>query len=465
MIRPPAVAGRFYPEPSAELAAYIDGELADAQPDTTVKAVVAPHAGYRYSGHTAAQAFRRVAQAGWRRVVLAGPSHTDAFDAISIAPYAAYRTPLGDMPVDTEACDRLFAASDVFTQRRRAHQPEWALEVEIPFLQRLLPDAAIVPLLYGPRLSWDATAAAADALAPLWADPETLFVISSDFTHYGEAFRYRPFTAAEAPSRLEALDGKAIAGIIGNDRQRFIDAIDETGATVCGRLPIATLLALTAGERRRMTVQHYTNTGALHGDFERTVSYAGITVADAEEDGVQVLPEDHAPLLALAADSLRAAVDGERILPPDGLPDRLYARGAAFVTLKKEGRLRGCIGSLTFTEALVENIINNAYNAARRDPRFPAVTAKELPAIEVSISCLTRPRRIPHVDAFVVGAHGIVFETGDHRGVFLPQVAPELGWDKETTLEQLAQKAGLAATDWRRRDATFSVFETVAIGQ
>ncbi|MBI3272110.1 MAG: AmmeMemoRadiSam system protein B [Planctomycetes bacterium] len=284
-IRPPVFAGSWYPATAAELERAVDGFLAPAQsanPHSSVTAaaapatlgLVVPHAGYRYSGPTAGKAFAdlRGARARPRRVLLLGPNHRgEFFRGLATSAFAAYRTPLGLVPVDVAAVDAL-RALPLFSPHRGAEESEHALELELPFLQRVLGDFRLVPLIVGELGPRDYEPAAA-ALG-LLLDGDTLVVASSDFTHYGDSFGYVPFRA-DVQQNLSRLDGGAIEFILAGQVGAFLDYQERTGITVCGYRPIALLLHLLRGVVRGRLLE-YTTSGAVTGDFRHSVSYAAI---------------------------------------------------------------------------------------------------------------------------------------------------------------------------------------------
>jgi len=137
----------------------------------------------------------------------------------------------------------------------------------------------------------------------------------------------------------------------------------------------------------------------------------------------------------------------------------LLRPGAAFVTLRREGELRGCIGQILPTGPLWESVRENAVAAAVRDPRFPPVREEELSGLDLEVSVLTEPRPVASPEAFEPGRHGVILELHGRRALFLPQVAPEQGWDRAQTLAALCRKAGLPAGAWRDPAAKLFVFE------
>ena len=473
-VRAPAWAGQFYPGTIDRLQAAVDrhlGSAADVAPGETVRAIVAPHAGYQFSGDTAGKVYALLnGQARYERAVVLAPSHRVSFRGLSVGDSEFFGTPLGDVPVDTSTCQAMDATCRLVSTRPDAHADEHALEVQLPFLQTVLPDVKLVPVVCG-RLPLPDVRSAAAELAPLLWRPETLWVISTDFTHFGHGFRYVPFSH-DVPARLEELDKGAISRVVDIDCEGFFEYIEETGATICGRVPLALLLAVleTQSDTYTCRLVDYTTSGALTHDYDHCVSYASLVVseqsagdeggASAGEAGLSVA--DQGSLLALAREAIRADLSGSVPRVPDEVlaSDACSAIRACFVTLRDDGQLRGCIGSLACAEPLYENVIQNACNAASQDPRFWPLSEEELDRVSIEISVLTAPRPVPSWEDVVVGKHGLILEKGGCEAVFLPHVAVEQGWDLATTLSNLSRKAGLRADEWRR-GATFRVFEAV----
>lgn len=278
--RPPAVAGRFYPADVGRLTAFLEEHLVPAPaPAAPVRAVIVPHAGYAYSGATAARAFTALGPWRWRRAIVIGPSHYVPFRGVAAAPQRAFRTPLGDLPLDTDACRALGEAGPRFHLREDVHAPEHSLEVELPFVQYLAPaGVTLLPLACGDMML-DDIVETAERLLPWW-DAETLLIVSSDFTHYGEHFGYWPFPVTEAPDKLPELDGGALKLLQAGDAMGFLTYIEETGATICGRFPIAILLTMMrlAGVKPAIDLLQYTTSAAVTHDYHSSVSYAALTV-------------------------------------------------------------------------------------------------------------------------------------------------------------------------------------------
>jgi AmmeMemoRadiSam system protein B/AmmeMemoRadiSam system protein A len=474
-VRPSALAGSWYPADPQELTEYVDKLLDAVKPETPelpIRALIVPHAGYPFSGATAAKVFALVRGRESKRVILLAPSHRSGFRGLSIADVDAYQTPLGEVPLDGPAVAQL-RTSDLVSADPTAHLREHSIEIELPFLQRTLkPGWQLVPLLVG-QMQTEDYKRAADLLRPL-ADKDTLIVVSSDFTHFGPRFGYMPFPLdGETPEKIRALDDGAIQSIVARDASGFLDYQDRTGITICGYRPLELLLNLLPPDARVRQIA-YATSGELTGYWGSSVSYVGMLVtgptplSGGTPDKAKVAKGvDEADLELLH----RLAVLGvqEAVLGPSNerskdigevverLPKRLREPSGAFVTLKRGGHLRGCIGYILPRKPLFQAVLENGFNAARNDQRFLPVTPDELSDLEVEVSVLSTPRPIESYDQLVVGEQGVILSKDGHQAVFLPEVAPEQGWTREDTLSHLARKAGLPVDAWRE-GASFEVF-------
>lgn len=468
-IRKEAVAGQFYPQGQQQLResvrrCYADAAaLSSAEPDDgkaaadssrTVSAVIVPHAGYVFSGAVAATAFARIpADARYDHVFLLGPSHHVAFDGASVANvFDAYHTPLGSVPVDKALCDSLIAQDSVFSYKPSAHDREHCLEVELPFLQyRLKTMPPIVPVIIGTQ-SLATLRRIASALRP-YLNGRNLFVISSDFSHY--------------PSYADALtvdrnSGEAVAT---GRLDKFIDALRENDSlrvrnlytSACGQCAIATLLLMarddsTGGLREGLRMSHvaYRNSGdSPYGGKDEVVGYHAFVMTSTPTKTKEkqfLTDEDKRQLLNVAWNAISPARLHKKVTPT-----RVFGRKlGAFVTLTKNGKLRGCIGHFGEDTALGKVVDAMAHAAAFEDPRFTPLREDELQDISIEISVLTPLKRIHGIDEFHYGKEGIYMRKGWRSGTFLPQVAEEVNWTKEEFLGHCAQdKAGIGWDGWK----------------
>ena len=466
------LAGTWYSGDPVQLAGEIDGYLAAAAPPSVgdVMALLLPHAGYRYSGAVAAEGIRQIVGHSYRRVIVIGPSHRVALtDAVSIPQVSHIETPLGQIELDHELAESLWA-HPVFHSHTSVHTGEHSVQIELPLLQRALGDFRLLPIVCG-QLGESAARQVARVLLE-HVDDETLVVISSDFTHYGKAFGYMPFSD-DIQSNLDRLDRGAFDFIADKNLDGFLDYIERTGATICGRGPIAILLAMLPAEAE-VRLLKYETSGALTGDWSHCVSYVAAAVsghwtggcADGQhcEPWLELSESDKIGLLRLARHKIAARLnDDEPELSIEISPAMQDVMGA-FVTLRKHGQLRGCIGEIFPRRELYEAVAEQALNAAFHDPRFPRVQADELDEIDIEISALTVPHRVNSHEDIVVGQHGVVLSKKEHSAVFLPQVAPEQGWGLEEMLSHLALKAGLSPNDWES-GCEFNVFEAIVFSE
>ena len=454
-VRPAAVAGSWYPKEPAALRKMLGGFLAHA-PKAELPgepaAIIVPHAGYRFSGPTAAAAFKAVAGRKYSRVILLGPSHylAGAYTGAAVPTAGAFATPLGDVPVDVEACRKL-AAGKGFVADDRPHRREHCLEMELPLMQLALGSPRIVPVLTGamnPALARRVGA----ALRPL-AGKGTLVIVSTDFTHFGPNYGYVPFTD-DVPNRLKWLDSLAIDRILAMDALGFVETCQDTRATICGRWAVAVALEMFADHADMEGVLlGYTTSGAMLKDYTNSVSYAAIALC--RQAAAPLTAPEQKCLLTLARAQLREHLktgkplaDAAKRFP---LTPRLKKPAPAFVTLTQDGKLRGCIGHVTPVAPLYQSVLTNTVAACSRDPRFGAnrITADDEPKVHIEISVLSRHRRVRGIGSIKIGRDGLIVQRGRRRGLLLPQVPVQQKWDLNQYLSGICRKAGLPADAWK----------------
>ncbi len=273
-MRKSPIAGSWYPGNSAELTKLVTELLDDAQlPELKGRpyGLISPHAGIQFSGSAAACAYKALQGLTVKRVILMGPSHYTCMYGMAVSGVDAYETPLGKVRVDRKICDAL-ARQPLFQGPVQAEMPEHSLEMQLPFLQIVLGEFELVPLVVGELGRHDYAVAAAELKK--YVNEETVVVVSSDFTHYGPRFGYVPFSD-KLKQNLAKLDGDAIKKIIARDASGFLRYVDETGATICGSRPIGVLLQMLPSEARGTKLIYYTS-GDLLKDYADSVSYASI---------------------------------------------------------------------------------------------------------------------------------------------------------------------------------------------
>jgi len=438
-VRSPAVAGMFYPSDPAQLKRDVAAMLAQADARVTPpKALIVPHAGYVYSGPVAARAYATLADARdrIRKVVLLGPSHRVYFKGLAAPLADEFATPLGTIAVDQRRIDQL-AGRYPFVQRLPdAHVQEHSLEVHLPFLQAQLDDFELIPLVVG-----DATPEqVAQVLNDLWGDDSTLIVISTDLSHYHDYATAKKLDG-ETASLIEHLQPEALSG-----------------ERACGFLPVSGLLLAARQRGIRPERLDLRNSGDTAGPRDQVVGYGAWALHDrsAGHDTEDLSETERSLLKDLARESIRHGLENGR--PPscqagEDTPPGLLQPGASFVTLKKDGRLRGCIGSLEAYRPLAEDVCENAFAAAFRDPRFPPLAPDEFPELDISISVLTpaEPMAFDSEQDLIArlqpGIDGLILTDAGRRGTFLPSVWDEIPQATEF-LRALKRKAGLPADYW-----------------
>lgn len=432
--RPAAVAGMFYPDDPRVLARTVSDLLAHAPAGGatgTPKAIIVPHAGYVYSGPVAASAYARLAplRGRIRRVVLLGPAHRVYVRGLALPAADRFATPLGEIPLDRAGMQALAGLPQVVSSAA-AHQMEHSLEVQLPFLQQVLGEFRLLPLAVG-----EATAdEVAEVLETVWGGDETLIVISSDLSHYLPASLARQVDRATANAIL------AMNPRLGHEQ-------------ACGATPINGLLLAARRHGLRPVELDLRNSGDTAGDPDRVVGYAAFAFVPARPAEQPDDEEKGATLLGLARAEIAAKLGRPAHRPAEA--PWLAEPGATFVTLTRNGDLRGCIGTLEAYRPLGVDVRENAVAAAFRDPRFPPLSADEYDDIRVEVSLLSPSEPLaaasedealallrPHVD-------GVVLEYGHHRATFLPQVWEQLP-DPAGFLAHLKRKAGLPADFWDR---------------
>ena len=484
-VRAPAVAGAFYPADGPMLRRAVETMLASARgavaDDPVV--IVAPHAGYVFSGQIAADAFRQVQGRAIDLVVLLGANHTaGGFDRIAVYPGTAFRTPLGLAPVDRDLARAVVSADPAAVSDERPHTSEHSIEVLVPFVQVLFPAARIVPIVVA-RDDPDVCARFGRALAGVLKGRRALVVASSDLSHYPPAREARPVDQRTLAA-MAALDAKALVAHARHvEEQRSSSLV----TAACGLLPVLTAIsaARALGAIDGQVVSYANSSEVAVGDPSRVVGYGavvlfrgsrkgtGAPVSDSLGNGATavagqdaVLTEDEKRrLLTLARDTITLFLETGTVPLVRDHESRLAARHqGAFVTLKRRGQLRGCVGRIVAEDPLPQLVSRAALEAALKDSRFKPVTGREVRDLEIEISLLTPVRRIASPGEIALGRDGVVLQKDGHLAVFLPQVATEQGWTRDQLLDHLCVKADLALGCWAT-GATLATFQAEVFGE
>ena len=488
-IRLPAVAGLFYPKDREALGSTIDRLLAAAPANRVegVRALICPHAGYEFSGPTAATAYKLLAGGAYDTVIILAASHYALFPGASVPASDGYATPLGIVPVSDKARQLAKQAPFVLEPRCPVQRPSWSsraskpapaagedtpetwehsVEVQVPFLQRTLKDFQVLPVIFGNANPEQV----ARALAPL-VDGRTLVIASTDLSH---------FLSYDEAKKRDAATVKAICDLKSDD-------IGDHDA--CGHAAVRTLLCLARKNNWTARLLDCRNSGDIAKSPERIVGYAAVAFtgppgtrktppprndgnAAAATQPARFSPADRKAMLALARGAVEAAARGEALPDPDkaNLPSLCRQSKGCFVTLNKHGELRGCIGYIMPLKPLGQAIVDNACSAATRDHRFPPVTREEVGDLEIEISVLTVPQPLefsspedlltklrPRVD-------GVILQVRNFQATFLPQVWEKIP-QKEEFLNQLAYKAGLQPSNWRMSEAKVMTYQVEAFSE
>jgi len=459
-------AGKFFAGNEAALRQDLEGLFREAKPGTleNAQAIIVPHAGYPYSGIVAASGYNQVdPEKDYDHVFVIASSHTAYYKGASIYSQGNYETPLGEVKVDMELADKLIRENKVFSFQPKAHVTEHSLEVQLPFLQyHLKKGFNIIPIVIGTQ-DKAACREIAKALKPYFNE-KNLFVISTDFSHYPEY---------EDANKVDASTAEALCT---NSKEEFLKVLENNEASgipnlataMCGWSSVLTLLNLTEGNDRYSYHKIlYMNSGdaSYYPDKSRVVGYYAIAVTSRgqeEESGFDLTEKDKADLLGIARLTMEEYVSSGVVpdIKTGDISDNIKTPCGAFVTLNKDGALRGCIGNFDPNEPLYVVVQQMAVAASTRDYRFSRVKKDEFDDIEIEISVLTPMKKINSIDEIVLGKHGIYMRKGMSSGTFLPQVATETGWTLEEFLGHCAKdKAGIGWNGWK--DADIFVYEAI----
>lgn len=465
-IRKPAVAGAFYPGNPGELTRLIAELYAQAGKRTISGhpvALVAPHAGYPYSGLTAAKAYKQLEGEQYDTVVVISPSHTVFFKGSSVFAGAGYETPLGLVETDRELVEKIASInpSNVYFSNMGhatgSTRGEHALEVQLPFLQVMLGNFKLVAIVMGDQEE-ESVHALGETLAAALKGTNSLIVASSDLSH---------FHNAKVANRLDSSIRQAVERF---DEELLMGTLETGKGEACGGGPIAA--AIIASRRLgagRAQFIDYTHSGEATGDFNEVVGYlsavflaekkAAVTreltgaraAGELRKKEERISDEDRKLLLTIAREAIRAHLAHEEYTPPER--ESLAMRKGAFVTLHLHGQLRGCIGRLRSDDPLPKTIAEMAQAAAFEDPRFPELEERELDSLDIEISVLSRLARVRDMNDIQVGQDGLMIKLDWHSGLLLPQVATENGWGVVEFLEQTSLKAGLPKSSYKDKNA------------
>ncbi|MBI1870368.1 MAG: AmmeMemoRadiSam system protein B [Chlamydiae bacterium] len=468
-IREPAVAGLFYPNSLAQLRADILSFLEKAAGIALhgeLVGLILPHAGFPYSGQIAACGYHLLQSLKLDAVIIIGPNHkVEGFQGTSVYAKGGFKTPLGVLEVDEELAEDILSRDSGAVFNEKAHLKEHSLEVHVPFLQVVSPQVKMVPIVMA-DYQWKTCERLARAVVKAIKkrkEKKILLIASTDLSHYH--------------SYEEALkmDKIAIQDIESMDPGRlYMDAAHQERSELCGFGPVLTTLIASRelGATKAKTLAS-ANSGDVTEDWSRVVGYVSMAIMKGAMEGEEWFKEmeeafldeiERKALCEWSRKTLEAYFEKKSPAPPEHLSSKFLEKKSLFVTLKKRNELRGCVGSLSQDKTLLEMIKEMTLSAAFRDSRFPPLQQEELDKTAIEISILTDLVQISSTDSIELGKHGILIRKENHSGLFLPQVALEQGWDKETFLTHACLKAGLEMDAWKE-GSIISIFEVFRFGE
>lgn len=464
--RQPYVAGKFYSADNLTLTRDIEDLFRNCRKSDTgrqVRAIIAPHAGYVFSGKIAASAFSTIpAGTKYSNIFVIGSSHVMSFDGASVYSTGDFLTPLGKLAVNRDIASKLIKDNKVFDFPATAHAQEHSLEVQLPFIQYYFKDTvSIVPIIIGSQKA-ATIKQIAEALTPYFT-PENLFVISSDFSHYPP---YEEARETDLETALALASGKPAF---------FLSALEKNAArkingmvtSMCGWTSGLVLMYLAEGnDNLEFNLIDYSNSGdSPYGGKREVVGYHAISLFEKTkvEQDFSFTEDEKKQLFSLARNSIMARFDNVKG-PQDAenLSPRLGEQLGVFVTLKVDGALRGCIGRFVSSDPLYEAVKSSAVSSAFGDPRFTPLSREEFEKANIEITVLGPLQKIDSINDLVLGRHGIYIKKDNRSGTMLPQVATENGWTREQFLGYTSRdKVGIGWDGWK--EAELYVYDGIVL--
>lgn len=469
-IQKPIVAGAFYPIDENALKDMVDyyvGKAVAPEIDGKIIALIAPHAGYTYSGPIAGYSFRAIKGIPYKTVLIIAPSHQAYFNGISVLDKNYYNTPLGNVPIDKELTSRLLSFSPDIRYYQDAFSKEHSAEVEIPFLQRVLPHFKLVIAVIGDS-TFESAILLSNAIYQCVKDKgDILIVASTDLSHdkiYKDAV---------------SMDSISVEYIRDFNYEELYKDIILCRIELCGgSCVMAAMMAAKMLGADSVSILKYANSGDVTSDKSgRIVGYCSAVIykkdssdkeKDIKENGMNSLLtlEQKKRLIEIARTTLDSYIRYKKVLVFTESDTVLNREMGAFVTLRKNGQLRGCIGNIIGHGPLYLTVQDMAIASSTQDFRFTPVIKEELDDIDIEISVLSPLEKIDDPSLIIMGRHGVIVRKGAMSGVYLPQVADETGWDREQFMNSLcAHKAGIPADSWKTGRCDIFVFSAEVFGE
>ena len=445
-IKEPAVANMFYSGNAEELRAQLDSFANNSSNsyEYRTRAVIVPHAGLVYSGQLAYEGISQLDRE-IKNIFIFAPAHRVPFGGIALSAYDEWKTPLGTVKINQEINNELeenFGAKFL----DEAYIEEHSVEIEIPILQKVFNDTLpqIIPVL----VSHENPKIITKIISEYYPRQDCGFVISSDLSHFHNDGKERK------------IDGETARMIESGDISSF------TSEQACGAISICGLVDFANQNNYSMIRINMLNSSAVSGDKSRVVGYGTWFLYEGgKNEFIKKYYSEY--LLNLCKSVIKSKLGGKNFFTNHAqVFDEL---GACFVTLKKLGHLRGCIGSIIAHQSLFEDIVQHAQDAAFKDPRFNPVTEDEVDFLTVDVSILSEPKQMSFEDEadllrqIVPFKDGIIIKDGWHQAVYLPSVWEDLP-DKKLFMQSLKVKAGMAP-DYFSKNFEAYRFETEYIEQ
>ncbi len=420
MIRNPVVAGQFYPASPDQLSSMLRGLVDEKAVKEEVIGLLSPHAGYVYSGPVTGAVISRIKFKD--TFIILGPNHTGMGKPFSIMTAGSWKTPLGEVEIDSELGKQILASSNYLQEDYAAHQYEHSIEVQLPFLQYFKRDIKIVPIILGYSTGTVYKEIGQELIrAARELNREVIIIASSDMTHY------------ESQESAKRQDTQAIEAILDLNEDELLKRVEELNISMCGYAPAVSLIsaAKELGANEAELVRYQTS-GDTTGDYAAVVGYAGIIIKRVEMH----------PLAKLARETVESYVREGKTPQPEELTPEMREKAGVFVSIHKFGELRGCIGTFEpQNKNVAEEIMANAISSATRDPRFPPVAPGELKDLNYSVDVLTKPEPIQSQDQLDPKKYGVIVESGWRRGLLLPDLEGVDSVDYQ--IDICRQKAGI----------------------
>jgi len=437
-IKEPAVANMFYSGNTEELKAQLKtfAENDENHYEYITRAVIVPHAGLVYSGQLAYEGINQLDKT-IKNIFIFAPAHRVGFKGIALTSYDEWKTPIGNIENNQEVNEWLIKnfEAEIFDE---GHKEEHAIEVQVPHIQTIFDDVKIIPVLIGKESPEKIT----DIISEYYDDKSFGFIISSDLSHF------------LTDENAKKLDGKTAQMIEAGNVQEFMYE------QACGSIGICGLVGFANKRNYSLIRINLINSSLASGDKSRVVGYGGWFLYEGEKN--KFIKEYYSEyLLNLSRDIISSRFDGHKVYTNH--PPVFNEFGACFVTLKKQGHLRGCIGSIIAHQPLINDIVQNSQSSAFRDPRFNPLEENELKDLTIDISLLSDPKPMTFkdeadlLDQIVPYKDGIIIKDGEYQAVYLPSVWEELP-DKNLFLRSLKMKAGMSPDHF---SDTFKAFRFV----